>query len=312
MQRMIGRGWWMACVLLMAFSARCNADTLISEFMALNNTTLKDRDGQYSDWIELYNSGPDTVNLNGWYLTDNSTNLTNWRFPSTDLFPGSFLLVFASGKDRAVAGAELHTDFKLDGDGEYLALVMPDGATVASQYAPQFPPQQSDVSYGLDEQTGSRLFFANPTPGWANDVNGVGFAENPQFSIAGGVYTNSSLSLTLSVSSPTAVIHYTLNATEPTEASPIYSAPIVTNASMIVRAKVFDPGLQPGATVSQNYTLLGSDVVNFNSNLPLVIISTFGRSIPDGVKIPANARFIDTLGGRATLTGDRKSTRLNS
>ena len=111
------------------------------------------------------------------------------------------------------------------------------------------------------------------------------------------------VSLALSVSSPTAVIHYTLNATEPTEASPFYSAPIVTNASIVVRAKVFDPGLQPSATVSQNYTLLGSDVVNFNSNLPLIIINTFGRSVPDGLKIPANARFIDTLGGRASLTG---------
>jgi len=80
MQRTVGRAWWMAWVLLMAVSARCNADTVISEFMALKNTTLTDQDGQYSDWIELYNSGPDTVNLNGWYLTDNATNLTKWRF----------------------------------------------------------------------------------------------------------------------------------------------------------------------------------------------------------------------------------------
>src|SRR6185369_11273395 len=197
----------------------------------------------------------------------------------------------------------LHTDFKLDGDGEYLALVMPDGSTIASQYSPRFPQQRSDVSYGLDEQTGARLFFAYPTPGWANDVNSVGFAENPRFSIAGGVYANSTLSVTLSVSSPTASIHYTLTATEPTEASPVYSTPIVMSASTVVRAKVFDPGLQPSATATQNYTLLGSDVVNFNSNLPLIIINTFGRAVPDGIKIPANARFIDTPGGRASLTG---------
>ncbi len=67
MQGMDGRVWWLAWVLLMAVSARCHADVLISEFMALNNTTLRDQDGQYSDWIELYNSGPDTVNLNGWF-----------------------------------------------------------------------------------------------------------------------------------------------------------------------------------------------------------------------------------------------------
>src|SRR6266436_3134163 len=129
MQRMAGRAWWMAWVLLMAVSARGNADTLISEFMALNNTTLTDQDGQYSDWIEIYNSGPDAVNLDGWYLTDDSASPTKWRFPATDLFPGSYLMVFASGKNRSVSGAELHTNFKLDGTGEYLALVMPDGVT---------------------------------------------------------------------------------------------------------------------------------------------------------------------------------------
>src|SRR5438552_16332255 len=109
MQGMEGRGWWMAWVLLMADSARCNADVLISEFMALNSNTLTDQDGQYSDWIELYNSGTDTVNLNGGYLTDNATNLTNLRFPSTDLFPGSYRAVFTSNEKRAVAGVERHT-----------------------------------------------------------------------------------------------------------------------------------------------------------------------------------------------------------
>src|SRR6266480_518519 len=303
MRRMVVRAWWLAWVLLAAVTARSNADVLISEFMAVNNATLMDQDGQYSDWIEIYNSGVDIVDLDGWYLTDSPTNLTKWRFPATDLFPDSYLVVFASGKDRAVSGAELHTNFKLNGSGDYLALVMPDGATVTSQYAPQFPRQRADVSYGLDLQTGAQLFFSNPTPGWANDVSSAGFAENPRFAIPGGVYTNNSLSLTLSVGSPTAVIYYTLDGTEPTEVSAVYTTSIVMTVSTIVRAKVFDPGLQPSATVSQNYTLLGSDVVNFSSNLPLIIINTFGRGIPEGVKIRAHARFIDTLGGRASLAG---------
>ena len=300
---MIVRAWWMAWVLLAAVTVRSNADVLITEFMAINDTMLTDQDGQYSDWIEIYNSGADTVNLDGWCLTDSSANLSKWRFPATDLFPDSYLIVFASGKDRAVSGAELHANFKLNGSGDYLGLVMPDGLTVTSQYAPQFPRQRADVSYGLDLQSGAQLFFSNPTPGWANDVSSAGFAENSLFSIPGGVYTNNSLSLTLSVGSSTAVIYYTLDGSQPTEASAIYSTSIVMTVSTIVRAKVFDPGLQPGATVSQNYTLLGSDVVNFSSNLPLIIINTFGRGIPDGVKVRAHARFIDTLGGRASLTG---------
>ncbi|PYM11167.1 MAG: hypothetical protein DME18_14660, partial [Verrucomicrobia bacterium] len=66
----------MACVLFLAVPARSNADVLVSEFMAINNTTLWDQDGQYSDWIEIYNSGADTVSLDGWFLTDDSAELT--------------------------------------------------------------------------------------------------------------------------------------------------------------------------------------------------------------------------------------------
>src|ERR1700690_1460234 len=67
---------------------------VISEFMANNNTTLADEDGDYSDWIELYNSSASTVNLGGWYLTDRATNLTHWKFPSTNLGPSRFMVVF--------------------------------------------------------------------------------------------------------------------------------------------------------------------------------------------------------------------------
>src|SRR5437660_379123 len=121
---------------------------VISEFMAINNTTLTDEDGSYSDWIELYNSSTNAVNLGGWYLADKATNLTHWMFPATNLGPNRFLVVFASNKDRRIAGAPLHTNFKLSGSGEYLALVMPDGVTKASEFAPAFPQQYADISYG--------------------------------------------------------------------------------------------------------------------------------------------------------------------
>ena len=116
--------------------------------MAINDTTLLDEDGASSDWIELYNSSPTTVNLDGWYLTDRATDLTHWEFPSTNLGPSHFLVVFASNKNRRVPGAPLHTNFKLSGSGEYLALVMPDGVTKATEFAPAFPQQYADISYG--------------------------------------------------------------------------------------------------------------------------------------------------------------------
>jgi Lamin Tail Domain/CotH kinase protein/Concanavalin A-like lectin/glucanases superfamily/Chitobiase/beta-hexosaminidase C-terminal domain len=121
----------------------------ISEFMADNRGGLRDVDGDAPDWIEIYNPGPTPVNLGGWFLSDTATTLMKWAFPTpTVLEPGQSVVVFASSKNRAGAGAELHTNFKLDPDGESVILTKPDGITIASSVL-QFPPQQPNVSYGI-------------------------------------------------------------------------------------------------------------------------------------------------------------------
>ncbi|HEX2971308.1 MAG TPA: lamin tail domain-containing protein, partial [Tepidisphaeraceae bacterium] len=124
-------------------------DPVISEFMADNRVTLYDEYGEPSDWIEIYNPGTTPVDLGGWYLTDSASDLRQWQFPSVTLSGGSYLLVFASGRDQRAAGQVLHTNFKLDAVGEYLALVKPDGQTVTSQYGTAFPRQVPNVSYGV-------------------------------------------------------------------------------------------------------------------------------------------------------------------
>ena len=123
----------------------------INEFLAINNNGLQDADGQRSDWIEIHNPTAGPVDLEGWCLTDQAANPTKWQFPSVMLNGGDHLTVFASSKDRT--GDELHTNFKLDGDGEYLALVQPDGTTIAHQFAPEYPPQVADVSFGAGSMT---------------------------------------------------------------------------------------------------------------------------------------------------------------
>src|SRR2546423_1875320 len=68
-----------------ASPAAAKDNLLITEFMAVNNSTLADPTGGYPDWIEIYNAGSNTVNLGGWYLTDSALKLTKWQFPSTNL-----------------------------------------------------------------------------------------------------------------------------------------------------------------------------------------------------------------------------------
>ena len=108
----------------------------ISEFMARNETSLMAADGERYDWIELYNDGEQTVDLEGWALTDSEDELSKWRFPAVQLAPLRYLIVFASG--QAADDGALHANFRLDGDGEYLALV-DDQQRVMHEFAPEFP-----------------------------------------------------------------------------------------------------------------------------------------------------------------------------
>lgn len=129
--------------------AQAQPGVRISEFMAVNDTGLDDEDRDESDWIEIHNAGADTINLEGWYLTDNINDPTKWTFPEVILIPGEYLIVFASGKNRRDPSAVLHANFRLSGSGECLALIHPDGRTAVSEFSPAYPIQAPDISYGF-------------------------------------------------------------------------------------------------------------------------------------------------------------------
>ena len=151
---------------------------LISEFVAKNTYGIVDDFGNHSDWIEIRNPTQSDINLNGWSLTDNQANLTQCLFPSINIPQGGYLLVFASNQATGNTiitgpGGKLHANFNLDKAGEYLALVQPDGITIASEFAPTFPPQTTDVSYGWSNDMTTKGFFTLPTPGNANTTDPV-------------------------------------------------------------------------------------------------------------------------------------------
>jgi hypothetical protein len=138
-----------ALVLLLLPVATLAAAPLISEFVASNGSGLQDEDGDFPDWVEIHNPDATPLDLSGWHLTDNANNKVKWRFPATVVPPGGYLVVFASNKNRRVPGAPLHTNFALSVDGEYLGLIAADGLAVVHEYAPAFPPQLRDYSYGI-------------------------------------------------------------------------------------------------------------------------------------------------------------------
>ncbi|NQU23031.1 MAG: lamin tail domain-containing protein [Candidatus Nealsonbacteria bacterium] len=139
------------------------AGVVINEFLEKNDNGITDEDFDYSDWIELYNPEAAAVDLAGWCLTDDNNMLDKWQFPSVVIESGGYLLVFASSKDRTNPLGELHTNFKLSSSGEYLALVEPDGMTIAYQHFP-YPDQTGGVSYGLYPDGSTSQVYMSPSP----------------------------------------------------------------------------------------------------------------------------------------------------
>ncbi|MHC4316409.1 MAG: chitobiase/beta-hexosaminidase C-terminal domain-containing protein [Planctomycetota bacterium] len=299
---------------------KCPSPSLvISEFMAINEfarfTTVEGIQ-VYPDWIEIYNPTTEAVNLGDWYLTDSDANLTKWEFPDVSILPGDYLLVFASGiqsEDHPGNNPYLdedgfyHTNFELDGDGEYLALVCP-SIEVVHEYRSYengqdnlgFPPQGKDFSYGF--YMSEPQYFTSPTPDFANTQGSVGISDGLWFSPRGGTFADSLL-LELIPKTPGAIIRYTVNGSIPTETSTQYTGPILITDTTEVIARVFESGNAPGPVMSQTYVALATDVESFNSDIPIVVVDTYGSGIGESSYTKASAVFIQPVaGGRASIT----------
>ena len=227
------------------------AEPRINEFLAVNNRGLADGDGEATDWIEIYNPGAKAVSLGGWSLTDDAESPDKWPFPNLTLGPRKYLVVFASGKDRT-AGNELHTNFKLNGDGEYLALVQLDASTVATEFTPEYPDQRENISYGAG--AGGKLqFFDKPTPGRANSSGFGGFVADTKFEPNRGFF-DAPFRVTITAATPGAEIRYTLDGSKPTAAKgKVYEGPIAIDTTTTLRAASFKSGLRASNVDTHTY-----------------------------------------------------------
>jgi hypothetical protein len=145
----------------------------INELMASNTTTITDPNGEYDDWIEIFNPGNEPVDLSGWYISDDPANITRYQFPvggSEAIVPANgWLLVWA---DNQSAQGDLHTNFGLSANGEWVILTGPDGVSIVDQI--EFGTQTADVSYGRQSDGGTPwVLFDMPTPGASNNVTGM-------------------------------------------------------------------------------------------------------------------------------------------
>lgn len=240
--------------------------------MASNSAVIADGDGQYSDWIEVYNPTTETLSLSGYYLTDDATKLTKWKFPVTAsavVAPGGYLVVFASGKatntvpyvDRR---GYIHTSFKLNAGGESVVLVAPDGHAILSSFV-NYIEQIPDISYGLGAN-GTLGFLASPTPGAANSDAGLGWVSAPVFSRQHGFFS-APITIALSTETTDAVVRYTLDSSTPSATSgTLYEGPLEVSTTTILRAVAVKDGWFPSKVRTQTY--LFPDNVMLQSSSP--------------------------------------------
>ena len=281
---------------------------VINEFMASNNEAVSDPQGQYDDWIEIYNAGAYAINVAGMYLTDNLSAPTKWRIHSdyratTIIPPGGHLLIWADN-DTAVTG--LHANFKLSADGEEIALFDIDGSTLIDSIV--FGDQTTDISYGrYPDAADNWRFLAEPTPAAENSDAYLGQVAAPKFSHKRGFYTSSyrsfsSFSVTVATETKDAEIYYTLDGSEPYELimkgrsgivhnGTVYTAPIRISHITYLRAIAVKPGWMPSSIKTNTYLMNVSEAIR---SLPVISLvgdekTTFYE--PSGVMAIVGGRY---------------------
>jgi hypothetical protein len=287
---------------------------VVNELMAANRQTLADGQGEFDDWIELYNTGGTAVDLAGCYLTDDLTQPTKWQIPTnnaklTTIAAHGYLLVWADGE---VWDPGLHAGFKLNDAGEQVGLFAADGVTCLNSLA--FGPQQADVSYGRATDGGPELrTIASPTPGTANAVLYEGVVAAPRISIATGLYAEP-FTVEITTATAGATIHFSVDGSDPLQPNPtrsrsaaalgsVYTAPLSITRSTTLKAVAVKSGWRPSDVRTTRYLFLGPEVRRFSSPLPIAIIDTQGQAVST-VPTPACACFFDLgANGRATTTG---------
>jgi hypothetical protein len=244
-------------------SADANIPVVINELMASNNNCIQDPQGQYDDWIEIYNYGPNDIDIGGMYLTDDISVPNKWRFPSTTIIHGGgYLLIWA---DDDINDIGFHANFQLDSDGEEIGLIDSDGQTFIDSI--DFPDQFTDISFGrYPDANETWRFFDTPSPAAQNEGGYLGKVADIKFSHGRGFYDTPFL-VTITTETEDATIYYTLDGSDPllqnlrgTPHGTIYTGPILISGTTPLRAVATKTDWKSTNVGTQTYIFL-DDVI---------------------------------------------------
>ncbi|MCF8378138.1 MAG: lamin tail domain-containing protein [Bacteroidales bacterium] len=256
--------------LFIAISSILSSQVVINEYSASNLESFTDNYGSYEDWFELYNSGPGTVDLGGYYLSDNPGNLMKWQFPDGITISGQgFIKVWCTGRDE-VTGSNYHTNFRLTQtkeNPEYLTLSNSLGEIVDSV---QLVITRKEHSRGrTPDGNANWSIFIDATPGASNNSSTAytKYADKPQMSLPAGFYDDPILT-SITTTQPNSEIHYTIDGSLPISTSPLYTDPISVTTTTIVKAVTIcaDPDVA--------YSLIEFNTYFINDEHTMAIMST--------------------------------------
>ena len=209
---LIPKNHWHILLAMLVSQVAIAQEISINEFMSDNETYLQDSEGDYSDWIELYNNESFAIDLVGYSLSDNVDTQNGWSFPSVTIPANGFLLLFASDKNTIING-EVHTSFKISSDGEPLTLLNNAGEVIDQIAA---TPLNADRCFGRLTDGSDILVELNiPTAGTTNANSFSVLCSH-----ASGWYVDTVAVSFISSNSGTE-IRYTLNGNPPNASSPI-------------------------------------------------------------------------------------------
>lgn len=210
--------------------------------------------GKGFDWVEIHNAGGEAADLSGYGLSDTLHRPRKWQFPQgTVVKPGGYLVVYLTGDGgkSGIEGNRYYADFALSG-GETAVLAEADGRRVDSV---RLLDARRDLGYGRAKDKAKYRYFATPTPGKANSERSYARqAHEVKFSAVGGAYKQTSLSLKLSAESGM-TIYYTLDGSEPTSKSKVYTGPLTLKECALVKAVAWKKDALKSPTVTYSYVL---------------------------------------------------------